>query len=105
MKPPYRCKFCGAPSWIEPSEQTMPPDYCHPEDHGQDLEAVAIMVGIVGDVIRQMGRVRSEDLLAGIQRILPDFTETDHRDVINAMHQEGSIQISVDGFIEWIGPL
>lgn len=33
-EPPYRCQFCGAPSWREPSEQTAPPDYCHPEDHG-----------------------------------------------------------------------
>lgn len=33
-EPPYRCRFCGAPSWREPSEQTAPPDYCHPEDHG-----------------------------------------------------------------------
>lgn len=33
-KPPHRCQFCGAPSWREPSEQTPPQDYCHPEDHG-----------------------------------------------------------------------
>lgn len=31
---PYLCRFCGAPSWIPPSEQTAPPDYCHPSDHG-----------------------------------------------------------------------
>lgn len=37
---PYECKFCGAPSWRAPSEQEMPPDYCHPEDHGspEDME-------------------------------------------------------------------
>ena len=33
-EPPYHCRFCGAPSRREPSEQTPPPDYCHPEDHG-----------------------------------------------------------------------
>lgn len=33
-EPPYRCRFCGAPSWLDPSDQTPPPDYCHPEDHG-----------------------------------------------------------------------
>lgn len=31
---PHTCKFCGAPSWIEPEDQTMPPDYCHEGDHG-----------------------------------------------------------------------
>ena len=36
-KPMYTCKFCGAPSAREPSEQEMPPDYCHPEDH-KDFE-------------------------------------------------------------------
>ena len=34
MKPPYQCLYCGAPSWKDPSEQTPPPSYCHPEDHG-----------------------------------------------------------------------
>jgi hypothetical protein len=33
--PPYRCQFCGAPSWIEPHEQSMPPSYCHESDHGE----------------------------------------------------------------------
>lgn len=32
---PYSCRFCGAPSWREPNDQTLPPDYCHPEDHGE----------------------------------------------------------------------
>lgn len=36
-KPMYTCKFCGAPSERDPSEQEMPPDYCHPEDH-KDFE-------------------------------------------------------------------
>jgi hypothetical protein len=31
---PYNCQFCGAPSWLHPSDQTMPPDYCHESDHG-----------------------------------------------------------------------
>lgn len=30
---PYTCKFCGAPSQLEPIDQTPPPDYCHPSDH------------------------------------------------------------------------
>lgn len=33
--PPFRCKVCSAPSWVNPSDQTPPPDYCHPEDHGE----------------------------------------------------------------------
>jgi hypothetical protein len=32
---PFTCRFCGAPSWVDPSDQTMPPDYCHPSDHGE----------------------------------------------------------------------
>jgi hypothetical protein len=31
---PFRCAFCGAPSWVLPEEQVAPSDYCHPEDHG-----------------------------------------------------------------------
>ncbi len=33
-KAPYNCKFCGTPSWIDPSDQEQPPDYCHESDHG-----------------------------------------------------------------------
>lgn len=29
----YECRFCGAPSAVDPSDQTPPADYCHPEDH------------------------------------------------------------------------
>lgn len=38
--PPYTCKFCGQPSYIHPTEQEAPPDYCHESDHGQpeDIE-------------------------------------------------------------------
>lgn len=32
MNPPYQCLFCGAPRWLERSEQTLPPDYCHEAD-------------------------------------------------------------------------
>ena len=31
---PFNCVFCGRPSWIDPSDQTPPPDYCHESDHG-----------------------------------------------------------------------
>lgn len=34
MTPPYQCKYCGMPSWIEPHDQEAPPDYCHESDHG-----------------------------------------------------------------------
>ena len=33
--PEFTCKFCGAPSWVDPSDQECPPDYCHPGDHGE----------------------------------------------------------------------
>jgi len=29
----YTCKFCGAPSEVDTSDQTAPADYCHDEDH------------------------------------------------------------------------
>lgn len=31
---PFTCKYCGRPSWIDPSDQSPPPDYCHEIDHG-----------------------------------------------------------------------
>lgn len=37
-KPEYRCKHCGAPSWIHPLDQEPPPDYCHESDHGEPPE-------------------------------------------------------------------
>lgn len=38
MKPEYRCKYCGAPSWLPPIDQAPPPDYCHESDHGEPPE-------------------------------------------------------------------
>lgn len=35
-RPPYQCKFCGMPSWVDPSDQEAPPDYCHESDHGRE---------------------------------------------------------------------
>lgn len=31
---PFTCKYCGLPSWIDPSDQSPPSDYCHEIDHG-----------------------------------------------------------------------
>lgn len=39
---PYRCLFCGVPSWVEPSDQRPPPDYCHEEDHGTAKESLLV---------------------------------------------------------------
>ena len=36
---PFACKYCGAPSWVDPSDQLPPPDYCHEGDHGDADEA------------------------------------------------------------------
>lgn len=33
---PFTCKYCGQPSWIDPSDQSPPPDYCHEIDHGTE---------------------------------------------------------------------
>ena len=35
---PFVCKYCGLPSWLDPADQTPPPDYCHESDHGNRLE-------------------------------------------------------------------
>lgn len=31
---PFRCTYCGRPSWIDPADQVPPLDYCHDIDHG-----------------------------------------------------------------------
>ena len=31
---PFTCVFCGLPSFLDPSDQSPPPDYCHESDHG-----------------------------------------------------------------------
>jgi hypothetical protein len=33
-RPAFICKYCGADSFIDPTDQTPPPDYCHESDHG-----------------------------------------------------------------------
>ena len=31
---PFTCTWCGRPSWVDPSDQSPPSDYCHEIDHG-----------------------------------------------------------------------
>lgn len=38
---PFTCKYCGSPSWLDPVDQTPPPDYCHDSDHGNRLDGHA----------------------------------------------------------------
>ena len=38
---PFKCKYCGADSWIDPSDQTPPFDYCHEIDHGTEEDRAA----------------------------------------------------------------
>lgn len=33
--PMFTCKFCGSPSYLDPSDQSAPVDFCHPIDHGE----------------------------------------------------------------------
>lgn len=33
-EPPFKCRYCGAPSWVDPSDQVTPPTFCHESDHG-----------------------------------------------------------------------
>ena len=37
----FTCKYCGMPSWIDPSDQSPPPDYCHEIDHGTEEDRAA----------------------------------------------------------------
>lgn len=37
-KPLYTCQFCGGLSYVDPSDQSPPPDYCHESDHGEPEE-------------------------------------------------------------------
>lgn len=34
LPPEHKCKYCGVPSHVDPSDQVPPPDYCHESDHG-----------------------------------------------------------------------
>lgn len=36
---PHRCKYCGAPSWVDPSDQVSPVDVCWEGDHASCGEA------------------------------------------------------------------
>jgi hypothetical protein len=33
VKPTFTCKYCGAPSFVDPIDQVAPVDYCHDIDH------------------------------------------------------------------------
>ncbi len=33
LEVPFTCKYCGCPSWVDPSDQVPPPDYCQESDH------------------------------------------------------------------------
>jgi len=35
QSPYHKCKYCGADSWIDPTDQCPPSDYCHESDHGE----------------------------------------------------------------------
>lgn len=35
MTAPYRCLFCGAPTWLHPREQSVGIEGCTPVDHGE----------------------------------------------------------------------
>ena len=50
MKAPYRCIFCGAASWRDPSDQDAPADYCGEADHSPlDDEAAVLAANGLGD--------------------------------------------------------
>lgn len=34
MTAPFKCTYCGRPSWVDPADQVPPSDYCQDIDHG-----------------------------------------------------------------------
>lgn len=50
IKAPFTCKYCGAPSFVDPSDQRQPPDYCHPEDHGSDDDRLEYAAARIEDL-------------------------------------------------------
>lgn len=40
---PYRCRFCGALSWLHPVDQLPPSDYCHQGDHGEPDQSAGVV--------------------------------------------------------------
>lgn len=48
-EPPFTCQFCGAPSHVDPSDQSPPAVYCLPVDHAEvDPDALAHSATIAG---------------------------------------------------------
>lgn len=45
---PFTCKYCGSPSWIDPSDQSPPSDYCHEIDHGTEEDRAVFGTHSVG---------------------------------------------------------
>ena len=60
QKPPYTCKLCGAPSWVDPFDQEAPPDYCHESDHGEPPEQETQPVGDVIEAVHLVGFGRKD---------------------------------------------
>ncbi len=52
----YTCKYCGQPSWVDPSDQSPPPYYCHPSDHGSEVELFYQVVDEFADEFAQLVR-------------------------------------------------
>ena len=89
---PFRCVFCGAPSWLDPSDQTPPPDYCHESDHGEnpnpcpwvivenpgtDDENIVIDFGTVKEAYRYLAtNYEEDDVTADVMRRNDDGTLT-----------------------------
>ena len=50
-KKAHRCKFCGEPSAVDPSDQIPPADYCHPEDHGAGRFEMIVTLTLDNEVL------------------------------------------------------
>lgn len=67
---PYRCPFCGAPSWVEPSDQSPPADYCGESDHEEPDNADAIPSSIFSDTDVFMFKLKKHPIATGIVSVI-----------------------------------
>ena len=51
MQAPFTCKYCGRPSWIDPSDQSPPPDYCHDHGTAEDRTCITYTIATMNDII------------------------------------------------------
>lgn len=66
MIAPFKCTYCGQPSWIDPADQVPPLDYCQDIDHG---------TGEAGNDERDALVAENEMLRAALRAIVDEVSE------------------------------